>query len=105
VEAALTEGGMAEDRAALKCACGKPLRRDNASGICWECQRWWKRSTRRCSCGCGRTIGLRNRGGLARACRGRMVMTTRAAALAEITADNSRIVPRFASGKVAQKAS
>lgn len=48
-------------------SCGKPLRADNGSGVCYLCQKAG-RSSRRCSCGCGRTLSLRNRSGLSRAC-------------------------------------
>lgn len=76
---------MPHEPRALCRACGKrPIRSDNRSGRCVEC---WKadRSTRKCACGCGRPLNIRNRHGLSRGCRLRIAhrITEKLAELAE----------------------
>lgn len=55
------------DTEARTCACGKPLRPDNTSGVCYLCQR----RNRGCgSCAdCGRRLSRRNRFGRCDVCR------------------------------------
>lgn len=67
---------MSEDRL---CPCGKPLRADNKSGLCWLCQKA-NRSLRLCSCGCGDRIGRYNLTGYAFRCRLRLRVRAFAAA-------------------------
>lgn len=47
-------------------SCGKPLRSDNGSGVCYLCQQK-NRGTKTCT-NCGRIVSRRNQSGLCATC-------------------------------------